>query len=173
VTDRLAAIRRLTDTDRAAILEVIDDAAVAYRGAIPADCWHEPYMSEADLRREIAAGVEFVGWEDHRELLGVMGLQHVRDVTLIRHAYTRTAHQGRGIGGELLAHLQGRARGRLLVGTWAAAAWAIRFYERRGFSLVGREQKDRLLEAYWTVTPRQREVSVVLTLGPASGEVSR
>ena len=99
-----------------------------------------------------------------------MGLQRVRDVTLIRHAYTRTADQGRGIGGQLLAHLRERARGRLLVGTWAAATWAIRFYERRGFSLVGPEETERLLTTYWTVPKRQREVSVVLsTTGPTTG----
>jgi len=96
-----------------------------------------------------------------------MGLQHVRDVTLIRHAYTRTAHHGQGIGGRLLAHLRWRARGRLLVGTWAAAAWAIHFYEHRGFSVVGPEEKERLLTTYWTVPERQRQASVVLaTPGP-------
>lgn len=161
--DRRVVIRQLSEADRPAILEVILDAATAYRGVIPADCWQEPYLSEPELRDEIAAGVEFFGWEERAQLLGVMGLQHVRDVTLIRHAYTRTAHQGRGIGGQLLAHLRGRARARLLVGTWAAAAWAIRFYEHRGFSLVGPEGKDRLLTTYWTVPERQRQASVVLS----------
>lgn len=156
-------IRQLSVADDLAILEVIRDAAIAYRGVIPADCWQEPYMSEAELRQEIAAGVEFFGWEEHAQLLGVMGLQHVRDVTLIRHVYTRTAHQGQGIGSQLLAHLRGRARGRLLVGTWAAATWAIRFYKHRGFSLVGPEEKDRLLTTYWTVPERQRQASVVLS----------
>jgi N-acetylglutamate synthase-like GNAT family acetyltransferase len=165
VTGRPTAIRQLGDADRPAILEVIADAAEAYRGAIPADCWHEPYMSEAELRQEIVAGVDFYGWEEDGRLLGVMGLQQVRDVTLIRHAYTRTAEQGRGIGGALLADLQARASTQLLVGTWAAAVWAIRFYEARGFDLVAPEEKDRLLAEYWTVSPRQAEESVVLTGG--------
>jgi GNAT superfamily N-acetyltransferase len=156
-------IRELSEADRPAILEIILDAATAYRGVIPADCWQEPYMSETELRRESAAGVEFFGWEERAKLLGVMGLQHVRNVTLIRHAYTRTAHQRRGIGGQLLAHLRGRARARLLVGTWASAAWATRFYEHRGFFLVGPEEKDRLLTTYWTVPEPQRQASVVLS----------
>ena len=165
-------IRQLSEADGPAILEVILDAATAYQGVIPADCWQEPYMSEAELRQEIAAGVEFFGWEEHAQLLGVMGLQHVRDVTLIRHAYTRTAHQGQGLGGRLLAQLRGRGRARLLVGTWAAAAWAIRFYQQRGFSLVGPEEKDRLLSTYWTVPERQRQASVVLsTPGPPEAQV--
>lgn len=155
-------IRHLSEADGPAILEVILDAATAYRGVIPADCWQEPYMSEAELRDNIAAGVDFFGWEERARLIGVMGLQGVRGVILIRHAYTRTADQGRGIGGQLLGHLRGRARGRLLVGTWAAAAWAIRFYQQRGFSLVGPEEKDRLLTTYWTVPERQRQASVVL-----------
>jgi GNAT superfamily N-acetyltransferase len=156
-------IRRLSDDDLPAILEIIGDAATAYRGVIPADCWHEPYMSAAELRDEIAAGVEFYGWVEEGRLLGVMGIQQVCDATLIRHAYTRTAEQGRGIGGRLLDDLSGRASGRLLVGTWAAAAWAIRFYQGRGFSLVPPDEKDRLLRTYWTVPERQRDVSVVLT----------
>lgn len=156
------AIRRLDEHDRAEILEVIGDASTAYRGVIPDDCWVEPYMSEGELEREIAAGVEFFGWDENGRLLGVMGLQRVRDVTLIRHAYTRTAEQGRGIGGKLLSALRARTHDRLLVGTWAAAVWAVRFYERRGFSMVGPEEKERLLTTYWTVPERQRHVSVVL-----------
>jgi GNAT superfamily N-acetyltransferase len=167
-----ALIRRLGDADQPAILEIINDGATAYRGVIPADCWHEPYMSAAQLRDEIAAGVEFHGWEEGGRLLGVMGIQQVRDATLIRHAYTRTAEQGRGIGGRLLLELSGRASGRLLVGTWAAATWAICFYERRGFSLVGSDEKDRLLRTYWTVPARQRDVSVVLT-GATQGATER
>ena len=120
-------------------------------------------MSAAELRDEIAAQVEFYGWAEQGRLIGVMGIQHVRDATLIRHAYTRTAEQGHGIGGRLLDDLSGRASGRLLVGTWAAATWAIRFYQGRGFSLVPSDEKDRLLRIYWTVPERQRDVSVVLT----------
>jgi GNAT superfamily N-acetyltransferase len=162
-------IRRLSETDGPAILEVILDAATAYRGVIPADCWEEPYMSESELRDEIAAKVDFFGWEERARLIGVMGLQRIRGVILIRHAYTRTADQGRGIGGQLLAHLRERTRGRLLVGTWAAAAWAIRFYQQRGFALVGPEEKDRLLTTYWTVPERQREASVVLSTAAPLG----
>jgi GNAT superfamily N-acetyltransferase len=156
-------IRRCTHDDVQAIDTIINEAAEAYRGAIPADCWHEPYMSRGELMTEIAAGVEFWGWDDAGNLVGVMGLQNVSDVTLIRHAYVRPSHQSRGIGGALLTELAGRTRGPLLVGTWAAAQWAIRFYERHGFRLVGTEEKDRLLSTYWRIPPRQRDTSVVLT----------
>jgi GNAT superfamily N-acetyltransferase len=156
-------IRRCTEEDVPTIDAIINEAAHAYRGVIPADCWHEPYMKRSDLVAEIAAGVEFWGCDDGRVLAGVMGLQHVRDVTLIRHAYVRPSHQSRGVGGALLARLAEQTTGPLLVGTWAAAEWAIRFYERHGFRLVGREEKDGLLSAYWTISPRQRETSVVLT----------
>jgi N-acetylglutamate synthase-like GNAT family acetyltransferase len=117
------------------------------------------------LAAEIAAGVEFWGWEDAGGLAGVMGLQGVRDVSLIRHAYVRSAVQGRGVGGELLRFLLSQATGPLLVGTWAAATWAIRFYERHGFRLVSSEEKDRLLDTYWRIPARQRETSVVLVRG--------
>jgi len=150
------------ETDRPAIEAIINEAAEAYRGVIPEDCWHEPYMSGAALRREIEAGVRFWGWEDAGALLGVMGSQRVRDVTLIRHAYVRTAAQGRGIGAALLKFLADQTAGALLVGTWAAAQWAIRFYERHGFRLTADEEKDRLLSTYWTIPDRQRETSVVL-----------
>jgi len=142
---------------------IINEAATVYRGVIPADCWHEPYMKRSDLVAEIAAGVEFWGWDDAGVLAGVMGLQHVRDVTLIRHAYVRPSHQGRGVGGALLTALAGQTAGALLVGTWASAEWAIRFYERHGFRLVGTEEKDRLLSEYWKISSRQRQTSVVLT----------
>lgn len=155
-------IRRCTDADEVAIGAVINEAAEAYRGVIPADCWHEPYMPRAELAAEIAAGVAFSGWEEADGLIGVMGQQPVKDVTLIRHAYVRPGHQGRGIGGVLLTHLADRTAGPLLVGTWAAAEWAIRFYQRHGFSLVTPEEKDKLLRTYWTVSPRHRESSVVL-----------
>jgi len=155
-------IRPCSDADVPAIEAIINEAAQAYRGVIPDDCWHEPYMSRTDLMAEIAAGVSFSGWENAGELLGVMGIQAVRDVTLIRHAYVRTAHQGHGIGGALMTALRSQAAGRLLVGTWAAAEWAIRFYERQGFRLVSNDEKDRLLQSYWIIPARQREVSVVL-----------
>ena len=155
-------IRRCDDGDLPAIEAIVNEAAAAYRGVIPADCWHEPYMTRAQLVDEIARGVRFWGFEEEGELVGVMGLQDVRDVTLIRHAYVRNSHQGRGVGGALLTRLAGEATAPLLVGTWAAAQWAIRFYERHGFRLVGPEEKDRLLQAYWTIPARQRETSVVL-----------
>jgi GNAT superfamily N-acetyltransferase len=155
-------IRPCSDADLEVVNEIINAAAEAYRGVIPADCWHEPYMARAELRAEIAAGVTFAGWELDGELRGVMGIQPVRDVTLIRHAYVLPADQGRGIGGALLEALRSRGRGRLLVGTWAAAAWAIRFYERHGFRLLPADETDRLLQAYWRISPRQRAVSVVL-----------
>jgi GNAT superfamily N-acetyltransferase len=155
-------IRRCADADFQAIEAIVNEAAQAYRGAIPADCWHEPYMTAAALAAEIAAGVEFWGWEDDGALSGIMGIQQVRDATLIRHAYVRTARQGQGIGAALLDFLADRATGPLLVGTWAAAAWAIRFYERHGFRLVSPAEKDRLLASYWSIPARQTETSVVL-----------
>jgi GNAT superfamily N-acetyltransferase len=148
------------------MLAIVNAAAEAYRGAIPADCWHEPYMSTDELSREIAAGVAFWGYEDAGELIGVMGIQSVRDVELIRHAYVDPRHQGRGVGGALLAHLQGLTTRRILVGTWKDAGWAIRFYERHGFARVPPAQKDALLQKYWTISPRQIETSVVLASPP-------
>jgi N-acetylglutamate synthase-like GNAT family acetyltransferase len=155
-------IRKCTDGDVATIDNIINEAAQAYRGVIPPDCWHEPYMSRPELMAEIAAGVEFWGWEEADSLVGVMGLQQVRDVTLIRHAYVRPGYQGRGIGGALLATLANQTSGPLLVGTWAAATWAIAFYIRHSFRQVSVAEKDRLLKAYWRVSPRQQETSVVL-----------
>jgi GNAT superfamily N-acetyltransferase len=159
-------IRQCANADLAAMDSVINEAALAYREVIPADCWREPYMTRDELAGEVAAGVRFWGWEDSGALVGVMGLQNVRDASLIRHAYVRTAVQGQGIGAALLNTLAGQAEGPLLVGTWAAAEWAIRFYERQGFRLVSSAEKDRLLRAYWDISPRQRETSVVLTRGP-------
>jgi N-acetylglutamate synthase-like GNAT family acetyltransferase len=155
-------IRRCTDSDVPAIDAIINEAAGAYRGVIPADCWHEPYMDRAYLVGEIAAGVEFWGWDDADALAGIMGLQRVRDVTLIRHAYVRPSHQSRGVGGALLTQLAAQTAGPLLVGTWASAQWAIRFYERHGFRMVDTEEQNRLLSTYWNISQRQRETSVVL-----------
>ena len=156
-------IRRCANADFPAIEAIISEAAQAYRGVIPADCWHEPYMTGLALEAEVDAGVNFWGWEESGTLIGVMGIQHVRDVTLIRHAYVRTAHQGRGIGGALLTFFANQTADPLLVGTWAAAEWAIRFYERHGFRLVSPQEKDRLLSTYWNIPSRQKETSVVLT----------
>jgi len=150
--------------DPEAICAVINDAAIAYRGVIPADCWHEPYMPLEELQEEMEAGVEFSCARRAGRVAGVMGLQRVADVALIRHAYTLTAEQGAGIGSSLLRHLRSQTERRLLVGTWKAAAWAVRFYERRGFRLVPDEEKVRLLRRYWSVPERQIERSVVLVV---------
>jgi N-acetylglutamate synthase-like GNAT family acetyltransferase len=155
-------IRRCIAADIPAIESIINEAAEKYRGVIPADCWHEPYMSRAELEREIAAGVSFSGWDAAGELIGVMGAQRVKDATLIRHAYVRTAQQGRGIGGKLLTAFSTEVDGKLLIGTWADASWAIRFYQGRGFRLVPQDEKNQLLDTYWTISERQRNTSVVL-----------
>jgi GNAT superfamily N-acetyltransferase len=160
----MTTIRRCRDDERPAILAIVNAAAEAYRGVIPADRWHEPYMPAEDLDREIAAGVEFWGYEDGGALVGVMGIQPVRDVTLIRHAYVDPAYQRGGVGGALLEHLARRTASPLLVGTWADAVWAIRFYQRHGFQLVPPDRKRKLLATYWTIPDRQIETSVVLAM---------
>jgi GNAT superfamily N-acetyltransferase len=163
----MAVIRPCRDDERPTILAIVNAAAEAYRGVIPADRWHEPYMSASELDAELDAGVAFWGYEDGGELLGVMGVQAVGDVDLIRHAYVLPACQGRGIGGELLVRLTGAATRPMLVGTWAAAEWAIRFYRRHGFEQVSTERKDELLARYWKIPERQIETSVVLARGLA------
>ncbi len=142
--------------------EIINDAARAYSGVIPPDRWHEPYMSREYLRHELDAGVVFWGYEEQGRLIGVMGIQDVQDVTLIRHAYVRTAQRNKGVGGKLINHLKAMITRPTLVGTWAAATWAVRFYERYGFKLVTWEEKERLLRKYWSIPERQTETSVVL-----------
>ena len=160
-------IRRCGDRDRSAILAIVNAAAEAYRGVIPADRWHEPYMPAEELDREIEDGVAFWGYEKDGELAGVMGIQDVGDVDLIRHAYVLPGRQRGGIGGALLERLLDSARGEILVGTWADAAWAIRFYERHGFELLATERAAELLRTYWSIPERQIETSVVLVLpGP-------
>ncbi len=155
-------VSRCRDDDRDAILAIVNAAAEAYRGVIPADRWHDPYMPAEELDGEIAAGVEFWGYEADGELLGVMGIQPLDDVDLIRHAYVKPGRQRGGIGGALLEHLMDRATKPLLVGTWASAEWAIAFYRRHGFVQVSPEEKTRLLRTYWTIPERQIETSVVL-----------
>lgn len=155
-------IRNYGDSEVELIYEIINDAAQAYRGIIPADRWKEPYMSKDELQGEIDEGVVFWGYEEDGELVGVMGIQQVQDVTLIRHAYVRPDRQNRGIGGKLLSFLRERATRPILIGTWADAMWAIRFYEKHGFRLVSSEEKDRLLRRYWSIPQRQIETSVVL-----------
>lgn len=162
----MSSVRYCRDDELTTMVAIINAAAEAYRGVIPDDCWHEPYMPVGELRSEIAAGIMFWGYEVEDALVGVMGVQPVRDVTLIRHAYVLPAYQHRGIGGALLDHLRGLNAGRMLIGTWAAAEWAIRFYRRHGFDVVAAEQKNALLKRYWTVPDRQIETSVVLASPP-------
>lgn len=148
------------------IAAVINAAAEKYRGVIPPDCFHEPYMSSEALAAEIASGVEFWGCEVAGALVGVMGLQSVKGQSLIRHAYVLPAVQGQGIGSQLLSFLTGKQTGSILVGTWADAAWAIAFYRKHGFVSLAREETVRLLQTYWTVSARQIETSVVLRREP-------
>jgi GNAT superfamily N-acetyltransferase len=155
-------IRRCDNRDFESIRAIINDGAQAYRGVIPPDRWTDPYMSSEHLQHEIDAGVVFWGDEETGALVGVMGVQDVQDVTLIRHAYVRTSSQGTGIGGRLLAHLLEGTNRPVLIGTWADAVWAIRFYEKHGFRVVAADEKDRLLKKYWTIPERQIETSVVL-----------
>ena len=155
-------IRQLDSSDFETIHTIINDAAQAYKGAIPSSCWKEPYMSKEELTHEMDHGVRFWGYEEDTELVAVMGIQDVQDVTLFRHAYVLTSRRNQGIGGKLLSFLRGLTSRPLLVGTWADAHWAIRFYERHGFRLVSREEKDRLLRKYWSVPKHQIENSVVL-----------
>lgn len=155
-------IRKCGNGDFDTIYAIINEAAEAYRGVIPSDCWKVPYMPKEELRHEIDDGVEFWGYEENGELLGVMGIQGVGDVALIRHAYVRTGKRNQGLGAALLSHLTKLTSLPILVGTWAAANWAIRFYEKHGFQLVSPTEKDRLLRKYWSISPRQEEVSIVL-----------
>jgi GNAT superfamily N-acetyltransferase len=162
----VTAIRPCRDDEREAILAIVNAAAEAYRGVIPADRWHDPYMPAEELDGEIAAGVAFWGYEDDGVLAGVMGIQPVGGFDLIRHAYVLPERQGRGIGSALLEQFSRLATRPMLVGTWAAAEWAIRFYRRHGFEPVTAEQKDALLRAHWSIPERQIETSVVLARPP-------
>lgn len=158
-------VYKVPESESNFLLNVVNDSAEAYRGVIPADCWKEPYMSTEELHKEIASGVQFYGYKENSLLLAIMGIQRVRDVTLIRHAYTLTIHRRRGFGERLLKRLLSLAETPLvLVGTWEAAWWAVRFYEKHGFKLVTTEEKNRLLREYWNISERQVETSVVLKL---------
>jgi GNAT superfamily N-acetyltransferase len=165
----MSPIRPCRDDEQAAILATVNAAAEVYRGVIPADRWHEPYMDSAELQRELADGVVFWGYEADGALIGVMGIQPVGDVDLIRHAYVLPGNQGSGIGRDLLEHLRALSARPMLVGTWAAAEWAIRFYRRNGFEQVSPERKTVLLRTYWNIPERQIETSVVLA-NPPLGE---
>jgi N-acetylglutamate synthase-like GNAT family acetyltransferase len=148
--------------DVEAMLAIVNQAARAYRGVIPADRWHDPYMSAEELRREIQGGVVFWVAEEEGHVVGVMGIQDKGDVALVRHAYVSPAAQRAGVGTRLLRHVEALTDKPLLIGTWAAASWAIEFYRRNGFTVVSSSDKDRLLRTYWSIPERQVETSVVL-----------
>jgi N-acetylglutamate synthase-like GNAT family acetyltransferase len=158
----MVLIRRSVEADRAAILGIVNEAAQAYRGVIPADRWHEPYMRADELEKEISGGVVFSVAEEDGRLLGVIGIQDKGDVALVRHAYVAPTTQRKGVGTRLLRHVQGLADKPILIGTWASASWAIDFYRRNGFTVVPGSDKDRLLRTYWSIPARQIETSVVL-----------
>ncbi len=155
-------IRRCGEADVETIYQIVNDAAEAYRGLIPADRWYEPYMSREQLEREINAGVQFWGFQEGGTLIGVMGIQDKGDVTLVRHAYVRSRMRNRGIGSRLLRSLESTTEKPILIGTWANATWAVAFYQRHGYRLVSTEEKDQLLRKYWRISERQVETSVVL-----------
>ena len=155
-------IRRCDNKDFEIVCSIINEAAQVYKGVIPGDRWKIPYMSKEELKHEINAGVEFWGYEANGQLIGVMGIQPVQDVTLIRHAYVRQKGQNQGVGTKLLVELCRQTDRPILIGTWAAAAWAIHFYQKHGFKQVPPQEKNRLLEKYWSIPARQVETSVVL-----------
>ena len=155
-------IRECSESDFITMIEIINDAASAYKGIIPDDCWNEPYITSEELVCEIENGVVFWCLEQDEQLLGVMGIQDKGELTLIRHAYIRTQAQKLGIGTRLLQHMENTTEKPIFIGTWAAAAWAISFYEKNGYTLVSEEEKNRLLMKYWSVPERQKETSVVL-----------
>ena len=155
-------IRPCTAADLPQMFSIINDAAQAYKGVIPADRWHEPYMPMDELKAQVADGITFSGYEEDGALLGVMGIQDKGDVKLIRHAYVKTTARRKGIGEKLLKHLQATTSKPVLIGTWRDAAWAIRFYEKNGFRCTSREETARLLRKYWSIPERQIETSVVL-----------
>ena len=155
-------IRKGTDEDFEEIFKVINNAAIAYKGVIPPDRWHEPYMTKEELKAQIEVGVRFSCFVDDTEIIGVMGIQDKTDVDLIRHAYVRTKQRKKGIGSLLLQELIRDSKKPILIGTWKAAHWAINFYEKHGFRLVSEEEKNNLLKKYWTIPDRQVETSVVL-----------
>ncbi len=155
-------IRKCKQSEFEIIHEIINDGAQAYKGVIPADRWHEPYMSQEELKQEIVDGVVFWGFEADRELSGVMGIQDKGDVNLIRHAYVRTRARKQGIGTQLLKHLESIDGKPILIGTWADAIWAIAFYQKNGYRVVTETEKNRLLRMYWSISEQQVETSVVL-----------
>ncbi len=155
-------IRKCRSSDFERIYEIINDAAEAYKGAIPSECWKEPYMSRDELKAELDEGIKMWGYEENGILVGVMGIQHRDNVTLIRHAYVSSARQNQGIGGKLLSYLRGLTAEPILIATWSKAAWAIRFYEKHGFRVVSREKGDRMQRKYWSSPEIKIKASVVL-----------
>ena len=155
-------ILKCEQTDIKEISDIINDAAVAYKGIIPDDRWQEPYMPEEELKKQIDEGVQFWCWKEHGEMMGVMGIQYKNDVTLIRHAYVRSLYRNKGVGSRLLAHLASIATTPVLIGTWADAKWAIEFYKKHGFRLLSKAETETLLRRYWAIPDRQIETSVVL-----------
>ncbi len=155
-------ILKCVQEDFGEICEIINDGASAYKGVIPSDRWHDPYMPEEELKKQIDQGVQFWCYREDNMIKGVMGIQYKEDVTLIRHAYVRSAMRNTGIGGKLLAHLTSISTSPVLVGTWADAKWAIGFYQKHGFLLVSEAEKEKLLRKYWDIPVRQIETSVVL-----------
>ncbi len=155
-------IRSCTQADFSAILAIIIDAAGKYKGVIPSECWHEPYMTAEQLKKEMDSGVVFYGYEENGKLVGVMGLQEFPEVTLIRHAYVLTALQGKGIGGKLLKHLLAMTKKPVLIGTWRDTDWSIKFYEKHGFRVLQKRDINEQLRQYWNITDAHRDNSVVL-----------
>ena len=155
-------ISKCQEKDFNEIYEIINDAASAYRGIIPADTWHEPYMTQDELKRQIDEGVQFWCYTEEEKIRGIMGIQFKNDVTLIRHAYVRTTERKKGIGSKLLEHLCRISTTPVLIGTWANAKWAVEFYQKHGFRLLPEVEKNYLLSKYWTIPERQIETSVVL-----------
>lgn len=155
-------IRKCNIHDKKVMYEIINDSALAYKGIIPEDRWHEPYMSATELDSQINEGVHFWGYEENGNLIGIMGIQNVKDVTLIRHAYIKSSDRKRGIGSQLLKYLEKLTDKPVLIGTWAAATWAISFYEKNGYRKVTTHEKDKLLRKYWNIPERQIVTSVVL-----------
>jgi GNAT superfamily N-acetyltransferase len=165
----MVLIRKGSESDSAAMLAIVNAAAQAYRGVIPADRWHEPYMPRDELEREVAGGVVFWVAEEDGAPLGIMGIQDKDDVALVRHAYVSPAAQRKGVGTSLLHHVQGFTAKPVLIGTWADASWAIEFYRKNGFSVVPDKHKNLLLRKYWSIPARQIETSVVLADGRWGG----
>jgi N-acetylglutamate synthase-like GNAT family acetyltransferase len=155
-------IEKCEEKDLNDIYDIINDAAIAYKGIIPEDRWQEPYMTQQELEKQIADGVEFWGYKEDNKIIGVMGIQFKGDVTLIRHAYVSTNNRNKGIGSKLLSHLNSISSTPVLIGTWADANWAIDFYLKHGFRLLPKEEVNILLRKYWSIPVRQIETSVVL-----------